>query len=660
MKLSTKNTVVLTTLMGISLISVSAFGYLKSKDYMIDTFQKQANREVEVVKNLVDVWIKGKQEIQNSLAETNELKTANVKETVELSKRMAARNNNPDAFAFIDKEGFLYLPGVKVPLKGFEHYEKGIKGETITVDPVGSASPGIEGTPIVLTAAPIYDYKGNIIGVSNGGDPIQDLVNLISKVKLGKTGYATVYTKDGTIVASKNKKDTLKKNIADLKNKELNAIVKETFEGKSGIKEVNIKGIDTIVAYGKSSQMDWGIMIRVPKSEALVEANALLKYSGFITVAFLLISSLIVYFIVRWTLKPIHKMNDVLSTLSNNEGDLTHRLEENRSDEIGKLSKAFNSMIDNLQQLIKNVLKQGETVTTSSDVLSENIEQISLATKEITTIIQDASELSENQIKDYHQNISLIEEINDHVSEIVHVSSAVSKQAEKGSVEAKKGNNELSELTEQMNKIECSVHSSASALEKLGSRSDEIGQIVELITSISSQTNLLALNASIEAARAGEHGKGFAVVADEVKKLADQSSISAKKIAEIIRENQQDTSKVIESMKIGINEVEAGIKKTKQVERAFDNAVKGAETVAKEIEQNFVLTEKLSTKTNHIEEAMKRTIGIAEENSLGFQKIVATTEEQFATVTDINEAVKSLAKMAQELNELLEKFKIDQ
>jgi len=645
--------------MGISLISVSSFGYLKSKEYMIDTFEKQAKREVEVVKNLVDVWIKGKQEIQNSLAETKELKTANVEETIELSKRMAKRNNNPDAFAFIDKEGFLYLPGVKVPLKGFEHYEKGIKGKTVTVDPVGSASPGIEGTPIVLTAAPIYDYKGNIIGVSNGGDPIQELVNLVSKVKLGKTGSATVYTKDGTIVASKDKKDTLKKKITDQKNKELNEIVKETFEGKSGIKEVKIKGIDTIVAYGKSSQMDWGIMIQVPKSEALIEANALLKYSGFITVAFLLFSSLIVYFIVKSTFKPIEKMTNTLHTLSNNEGDLTHRLEENRSDEIGQLSKTFNSMIESLQTLLKNVLKKGSTVTTSSDVLLENIEQISLATKEITTIIQDASELSESQIKDYHKNISLMEEINQHVSEIIHVSSSVSKQAEESSIEAKNGNHELRDLTKQMNKIESSVHDSASALEKLGSRSDEIGQIVELITTIASQTNLLALNASIEAARAGEHGKGFAVVADEVKKLADQSALSAKKIAEIIRENQHDTTKVIESMKVGIKEIELGITKTKQVENAFDNAVKGAENVAEEIEQNFELTEKLSTKTKDIEEAMKRTIGIAEENSLGFQKIVVTTEEQFATVVDINEAVKSLAQMAKELNELLEKFKLD-
>lgn len=96
-------------------------------------------------------------------------------------------------------------------------------------------------------------------------------------------------------------------------------------------------------------------------------------------------------------------------------------------------------------------------------------------------------------------------------------------------------------------------------VKRLGERSKEIGQIVDVITDISNQTNLLALNAAIEAARAGEHGRGFSVVADEVRKLAEQSRQSADQIVQIVRQIHTETTQAIVAMEKGDREVEGGM-----------------------------------------------------------------------------------------------------
>ena len=218
------------------------------------------------------------------------------------------------------------------------------------------------------------------------------------------------------------------------------------------------------------------------------------------------------------------------------------------------------------------------------------------------------------------------------------------------------------ELMEQavarMGNIENSVIASADVVRKLGENSQQIGQIVEAISSISQQTNLLSLNAAIEAARAGEHGRGFAVVAEEVRKLAAESQESAEQIKERIAFIQKDTAEAVDSMQAGTDEVKSGTAAIREVGIQFSDIlgmVNGINTQMSEINGSV---KTVTDGAEHIVGAVDNIDTISRKTANSTQTISAATEEQSASNEEIAAASQSLAKMAADMQTAISKFKL--
>ncbi|WP_396021210.1 methyl-accepting chemotaxis protein [Bacillus sp. S/N-304-OC-R1] len=285
-------------------------------------------------------------------------------------------------------------------------------------------------------------------------------------------------------------------------------------------------------------------------------------------------------------------------------------------------------------------------------------EQNNTATEQIVDAIQEVATGTERQSKMVEESNHIVKAMSSEMEKMSAHSETVRDTTVRAVSIVSNGNQTIGLTAKQMANIHETINELSGVIEDLRKRSIDINQIIDVISGIADQTNLLALNAAIEAARAGENGKGFAVVADEVRKLAEQSSRSTETIRGLISSIQIDTNQAVQSMEKGTDEIEKGMDLVKSAGTAFDEIKQFIDNVNMEIQTISNSIKESSAGTDQVVNAVYSIEEIAIRTTADSQNVTAATEEQLASMQEITASASSLSYMAEDLKELIKKFKI--
>lgn len=398
----------------------------------------------------------------------------------------------------------------------------------------------------------------------------------------------------------------------------------------------------------------------VDKKQAEIDKNDALteRIDNIIMGVTLVIAIIIIIIMNRTIARPLVLVSRQLKEIAEGEGDLTRELTVRSRDEVGDLANSFNRMLQNLRSLIHQVGLNAEQVAASAEELTASSEQTSKATEQIASTIHEMAEGSKQQVHSVENSSRIARESLIGIQQIAANTQSVTSIAVQTSEMAVDGNRLLHAAESQMTTINQTFTGLSKVIRSLGERSQEIGQISEVITGIAGQTNLLALNAAIEAARAGEHGRGFAVVADEVRKLAEQCSLSAQQISELIATIQRETGAAVESMEKGTQEVADGIQGVNAAGQSFKQIQQSIEEVTTQIQEVSAAAQQMFAGTEQIVHAISVIEEVAKEAASGTENVSAAAEEQMASMEEISSSAATLSNMAEELQLLIGRFKV--
>lgn len=390
------------------------------------------------------------------------------------------------------------------------------------------------------------------------------------------------------------------------------------------------------------------------------EATYLTTLKTLITLIVLcaLLTLLLSILTIRATVIPIKQVNKRLKEISESSGDLTQRIGYQSKDELGELSSNFDLFINKLQAIIKDIYSVADSMKSSSTQLYKATETTTMTLEGITSTITQIAETTSD-------SATIAQQTHTNVDEIVRFSKSTSQTSNNALIQGKDaretaqmGAVKITEVVGSIEEIAFSSKDVSSIIDELNISSQKIGDIIQIITGISSQTNLLALNAAIEAARAGESGKGFSVVAEEIRKLADESNNAATEIANLVKENQLKTITAVDSVSEVEKKVSLGVNKASEVGKSMQNIINNINDIVVQISEISNDNNQQAQSTKEMGGSIKNIAYSSSEIASGTENISASIQEQLSTMCEIEQTTQDLSLMTEKLNSIICGFKI--
>lgn len=386
-------------------------------------------------------------------------------------------------------------------------------------------------------------------------------------------------------------------------------------------RERYMPSIDKIIAYEGKLTKEAGSQAEKAKSKALM--TVVVFALGAIVAAFVLAVT-----ITRSIAGPLEIAKDAAERVAG--GDLTVSVTTDRTDEVGELNTTIGKMIVTLQTIVSGIKDSANRIAAGSTELNSNSTQISRGMTEQT---ERASQIA-----------TASAEMSQTVLDIARNAANIASSSTTTQMVSREGETIVGKTADEVREIAKTVSESSELIRSLGQRSNQIGEIINVIKDIADQTNLLALNAAIEAARAGEQGRGFAVVADEVRKLAERTSKATTEIGGMITSIQDETEQAVRAMDDSYRKVELGVDLSRQAGDALQKITVSINDLQEMVHQIASATEEMST--------------VSETISADIDGVASVSKNTLSSAEHITGSSSDLAGLAGGLKDLVGRFKV--
>lgn len=377
---------------------------------------------------------------------------------------------------------------------------------------------------VVTLVAPVSG-----VGVAGGDLSLKALVQTINSLDFNGTGYAFLVSADGTILAHP-KPELAMKNLTELFPQgapKLSPTLSEvdTQDGTRILSFTPVEGLPDV---------QWYVGLSIDKAKAYAMLDQF-RISALIATIVAVVGIIVLLgMLISVMMKPLQVLSKAMQNIAAGEGDLTKRLRIDSQDEFGVLATAFNRFIERIHASISEV--------------ASATQQVNDVSRKVMGASNSSMRNSDEQANRTNSVAAAINQLGAAAQEIAQNAANASHKASDARHLAESGRQVVERTIDAMGELSGKIRTSCNNIETLNAKTANIGQILEVIKSISEQTNLLALNAAIEAARAGDAGRGFAVVADEVRNLAHRTQESAQEIHGMIEELQEGAKSAVSTM----------------------------------------------------------------------------------------------------------------
>ena len=550
--------------------------------------------------------------------------------------------------------------------------------------------------PSIHISHVIRDYKTwqpiGMFVVDCNVDHIEEIMEM--EVGLGSTGESYLVGPDHTI-RSKLRHDheatLFQTNVATFG-------VEDVFDRREANRGAGICKKDVYDNYeGKSvlahnhylKDLDLAVLTEVEMGEVRSATLQLLLWIGVVAVGIGVVVVVIALFVAKSITKPIHHITEMAQDIAVGDGDLTKRIDINLpqpcsdimqcghpecpaygkivecwvevgsfSDdvhcpkiieglfkscheckaykmgsigELGELSNWFNTFVRRIRGMITKIKDNATGVTTASGQIASASEQLAAGAEE------QQSQLSEVA--------TTMEQMSAMILESSKNADETRQNAQTAGQTAGTGRETVTKTVSGFQTVANTVERAAGQIQELSTRSEEIGNVIQVIDEIADQTNLLALNANIEAARAGEAGRGFAVVADEVRKLAERTVSATGEIGKMIESIQGDITAAVESMTEIQTQSNEGLEMVSQSDSSLEEISGSVNSVVSAVEQIASAANEQSSGAEEVSKNIEGVSTVAKQSASSAQELAASAEQ--------------LNKEIQSMNELIGQFKVE-